>query len=332
MNRISSLLPDQKQLAFQALSWITCAKRPLKTVELQHALAVEPDEREFDEDNLPDLQDVVSSCCGLVTVNEQTQVIRLVHYTTQEYFERTQRIWFPDGQSDILHVCMTYLSYKVFNTGRCFGTLEFKDRLSSYPLYDYASHYWGQHARSITSFQYRNTFLETQPQVDAAAEVLLARGTMVGGFGYSRSMRRYVTGLHLVAFFGLNEAVPFFIGRYSCNARDSFGRTPLSYAIESGHEPMARLLLEAKAEVDSRDEYYGQTPLSFAAKSGHKAIVRLLVEAKADAGSRDKYGKTPLVYAARSGHEAVVRLLQEHLSDSHTSCGGGTMHGNLQSE
>lgn len=210
MNRITGLLPDQRQLAFQAITWITLAKRPLKTVELQHALGVEPDEPVFDEENLTDLQSVISTCCGLVTVDERTQIIRLVHYTTQEYFERTQSIWFPDGESDITNVCITYLSFEVFKVGRCWGHVEFEDRLSSYPLYDYASHYWGEHARSTTNYRYRGTFLENQSQVEAAAQGLYARRTLLGGSGYSRSMRRHMTGLHLVAFFGLNEAAPFF--------------------------------------------------------------------------------------------------------------------------
>ena len=39
---------------------------------------------------------MVSVCAGLVTVDEESDIIRLVHYTTQEFFERTQNIWFPN--------------------------------------------------------------------------------------------------------------------------------------------------------------------------------------------------------------------------------------------
>jgi hypothetical protein len=63
--------------------------------ELQHALAVEVGEAELDEENLPEIEDIVSVCAGLVTIDEESGIIRLVHYTTQEYFERTQRQWFP---------------------------------------------------------------------------------------------------------------------------------------------------------------------------------------------------------------------------------------------
>ena len=44
----------------------------------------------LDEENLPEIEDMVSVCAGLVTIDEESNIIRLVHYTTQEYFERTQ--------------------------------------------------------------------------------------------------------------------------------------------------------------------------------------------------------------------------------------------------
>ena len=41
MERIEGQLADEEELAKQALSWIACAKRPLTTLELEHALAIE---------------------------------------------------------------------------------------------------------------------------------------------------------------------------------------------------------------------------------------------------------------------------------------------------
>jgi hypothetical protein len=38
----------------------TCAKRPLAPSELQHALAVEIGETQLDEENLPEVEDIVS--------------------------------------------------------------------------------------------------------------------------------------------------------------------------------------------------------------------------------------------------------------------------------
>jgi hypothetical protein len=139
MERIESQLPDSRELAKQALLLITCARRPLTTLELRHALAVEVGESEFDEENLPEIEDVVSGCAGLATVDEECDIIRLVHYTTQEYFERTLGIWFPNAQKDIMTILVTYLSFDVFAAGFCEDSKGFEARQRSNPLYDYAA-------------------------------------------------------------------------------------------------------------------------------------------------------------------------------------------------
>jgi hypothetical protein len=109
MERIEGQTADSQELAKQVLSWIICAKRPLTTSELRYALAVEIGESELDEDNLPEIEDMVSRCAGLVTVDEESDIVRLVHYTTQEYFERTWISWFPNAQREIATICVTYL-------------------------------------------------------------------------------------------------------------------------------------------------------------------------------------------------------------------------------
>lgn len=66
------------------ISWITYAKRPLTTPELQHALATEVGHQDLVRDNISDVEDMVSACAGLVTVDKESDIVRLVHYTTQQ--------------------------------------------------------------------------------------------------------------------------------------------------------------------------------------------------------------------------------------------------------
>lgn len=54
-----------------------------------HVLAIEDDE--------PGIDDLVAVYAGLVTVDEQSHVVRLVHYTTQEYFKRNWTRVLPDA-------------------------------------------------------------------------------------------------------------------------------------------------------------------------------------------------------------------------------------------
>ena len=93
IERIEGQQTSFRNLARKILLWITHVKKPLTTLELRHALAVEVGEPKLDEDNLTSTDLMVSVCAGLVTVDEKSDIIRLVHYTTQEYFERTWTSW-----------------------------------------------------------------------------------------------------------------------------------------------------------------------------------------------------------------------------------------------
>lgn len=147
MERIECSDVDSRELAKQVLLWITCSKRPLSTSELQYALAVEVGEAELDEENLLQIEDIVSVCTGLVTVDKESSIIRLVHYTTQEYFERARHNLFPRAESKITITCITYLSFNRFDSGFCSTEDEFKWRLQSNQFFKYAARNWGHHAR-----------------------------------------------------------------------------------------------------------------------------------------------------------------------------------------
>jgi ankyrin repeat protein len=314
MQRINSQVKDQAELAMQVLSRVTCVKRPLTIIELQHALAVEVNESKLDEENISQIEDIISVCAGLVTVDEESSIIRLVHYTTQEYFDRTQREWFPSIETNIATICVTYLLFDEFESGICQNDEELKERLQSNRLYDYASRNWGHHAREAAMLIPEViSFLETKAHVDASSQALMAVERWLGGEGI-QEIPKQITGLHLAAHFGVDRAVRFLI---SCNNRelkDSYSQTPLSYAATNGHNTIVQLLLEKGAEIESKDKY-GQTPLSRGATNGHEGTVRLLLENGAKIEAKDKFGWTPLSQAATNGHNTIIGLLVEKGAD-----------------
>ena len=316
MERIEGQLPDEEELAKQVLSWITCAKRPLTTSELEHALAVEIGQSQFDEENLCQVEDMVSVCAGLVTVDEESGIIRLVHYTTQEYFERTQSDWFPDAEAEITTICATYLSYSGFEIGFCQTDDEFEERMRLHQLYNYATHNWGHHARKASTLnQVVVDFLNSKVKVEASSQGLLATKRYSSDSNYSQKVPRQMTGLHLAAYFGVKEAMNALLKKGAdADSKGDDGRTPMLYAARGGHEAVVKLLLETgKVDANSKDKYYGgRMPLLWAADSGQEAVVKLLLKTgKVDADSKDKYSETPLWLAAQNGHEAVVKLLLE---------------------
>src|SRR3984885_6493359 len=232
IERIECQLPGNRTRAKNVLSWITCALRPLTKGELCHALAVELGDKELDQDSIPDIEDVVSVCAGLVTVDEESGIIRLVHYTTQEYFKRTRERWFPNAETDITKVCLTYLSFHAFGSGFCQTDTEFEERLRLNQLYDYVAHNWGNHAREALNLcQQVVGFLKSELKTEAASQALLAIKRHPRHSKYSQQAPRQLTGLHLVAFFGVYGATNILIIRgHSLDLKDSHGRTPLSYA------------------------------------------------------------------------------------------------------
>ncbi|KAJ6536872.1 hypothetical protein B0H19DRAFT_1003807, partial [Mycena capillaripes] len=114
MNRIKSQNEEDRNIAHSALTWVVNAKRPLTVTELQVALAVEPDDQHLDYDSLFDIEIILNVCAGLVIVDEQSNVVRLVHYTTQEYFDSIQTDQFPHAQTDITQTLLTLLAFDDF--------------------------------------------------------------------------------------------------------------------------------------------------------------------------------------------------------------------------
>ncbi|KAN0079531.1 hypothetical protein V8E54_004745 [Elaphomyces granulatus] len=305
--RIKGQKPRFSDLALRTLSWITFSKRPLTTSELQHALAVTDGASTLDRRNLTHIDLITSVCAGLVTVDEESDIIRLVHYTTQEYFDQTWATWFPNGQTDIAKTCVTYLSFKAFETGICYTYEDFKARLQSNVLYDYAARNWGHHARisSIEGGKLILNFLESTAKASASSQVMKdieeATEEAFELIGESRMI-----GIHLAAYFGLQESVSALLDKNAdVESTDERGRTPLSWAAEKGHEAVVKLLLDKNADIES-DDNICRTPLAWAAENGHEAVVKLLLDKNADIESKDTlYGRTPLSWVAENGNEAT---------------------------
>ncbi|CAH0049287.1 unnamed protein product [Clonostachys solani] len=102
------------------------------------------------------------------------------------------------------------------------------------------------------------------------------------------------------------------------------GYTPLCIAVDQGYIAVARVLLEAGADVNVRDiEEIGRTPLIWASSHGHLELAKLLVDNGADISLPDKLGNTPLLAAVQEGHLQVAQLLADSGADVTASGNGG---------
>ncbi|KAI0430525.1 hypothetical protein F5Y09DRAFT_307452 [Xylaria sp. FL1042] len=317
MERINGQAEGFRELARKVLLWVTYAKRPLTTFELLDALTVQVSKSKLDPGDCPRIEDIVSVCAGLVRVDKDSKIIRLVHSTVQDYFNTRQHDLVSNLETEITTICVRYLSFDVFRSGFCLTNDDFENRLASNSLYDYAAHNWGYHARNASSLpQEVIEFLKHEENAEASSQALMAVKRDPWLSEYSQKVPRQVTGLHLAAYFGINEAAHTLLNQgQSPDLRDSYGRTPLSYAAENGHEKVVNLLLENGADFESKDEH-AQTSLLRAAWNGHETVVKLLLDHGANVESRDKYNRTPLSYAEENGHEAILELLQSYHSQN----------------
>jgi ankyrin repeat protein len=313
--RIDGQLPGQCSLAKRTISWITNAKRPFTTAELCHAVSIELDDTALED--VYDVEDILSVCAGLVAVDKESNIIRLVHYTTEEYFKRVLLEWNPNNLEEIALACLTYLSFDAFRNGSCDDDKYFEQRLATNPFFDYAARYWSDHIRPV---EITASHLALGLLCDDAIIDSIVQAIYVSTFkrkGYSTWFPKSSKAVHLTARYGLLYLTEKFVEdkhgeNIEADSRDLYYQTPLSLAARHGHESIVKLLLSSGRQVDadSKDSYY-QTPLSWAARHGHESIVKLLLSSgrQVDADSKDSSGRTPLSFAASRGHESIVKLL-----------------------
>ncbi|KAF2791757.1 ankyrin [Melanomma pulvis-pyrius CBS 109.77] len=273
--RIDGQLQDDRILAKKVLSWISYAQRPLTTGELCQALAVESGDEELDLDNILDVEAILSVCAGLVTVDEESQVIGLVHYTTQDYLEGVREKWNPDAQYDIASTCLTYLCFKPFRTGSCPSDAEFESRLNEHKFLDYSARYWQQHVATVQE-ETSGLAMSLLQESNLVVCVVQTRLTKYGSARYSQLFSKQMTGLHLAASFGLLHLSKELLSWAEkervilADSKNSRGETPLMLAAKNGHKDIVELLLGTDGVgVDAKSEV-GWTPLMLAAFWGHK--------------------------------------------------------------
>jgi ankyrin repeat protein len=331
MERIFAQGEGSSKMARKILAWILCAHRPLNNPELLHALAIELGDTRVDEDNILETEQLLTICAGLVTIDEQSDSVRFIHYTTQEYLQRNRQTWLPHAEIEIARSCTAYLSIDGLAVSPCSSTEAHEHRLKEFALLDYAAVYWGPHVNLIMGSDYAsasdeiatkalsllldNTRLSTLSQVlfMSEREPWSSAPVIEEGKGFF--------GSHWMARFGLLPLLEQWIEKkHESDQRDASGRTPLSWAVASRQEAAMKLLLDTgRVDVDSRDND-GRTPLSYAAWDGQglyytawdgqEAAMKLLLDTgKVDVDSKDNDGRTALSYAALNETEVAMKLL-----------------------
>jgi ankyrin repeat protein len=142
MARVAGLGPESEALAKQALLILLFAREPLRTEDLAYALSIEPDSEAIDDENVPDIEDVAGVCAGLIIIDRESNIVRLVHKSAQEYFERNQAQLFPRASETMARLCLKYHALATSTAG-----FDKNIEASWPPFWRYAYINWGYHSR-----------------------------------------------------------------------------------------------------------------------------------------------------------------------------------------
>ena len=277
-----------KDIAHRAMSWVYLSQRQLQMDELRHALATQPGDRYFSDEGLIPIEDVLDTCKGLVVVEQHSHVVRLMHATVREFFERQHGRLFNETADYLTRTCLTYLCLDYFDGEPChYASIEYFDkhagfgeertsrtilslRLSEYPFLDYTAKFWGYHARGApekSCSDHIKAFL--------CNEALLRNAHVVHPQVFHPSLRRHVTydrifedlnALRVAIAFGLQHTACSFVKASLKSLADLQEEDrkakliklhmlkALLEAIETGQLSVVEALLDAGVNPSSTDE------------------------------------------------------------------------------
>ena len=82
LKRISKLSPNEQAAVKRIFSWLICTRRPLRTVELEHALLIQPGDKDLKHTRA--LYKDALELCGPI-LEKRNEYITFIHFSAKEY-------------------------------------------------------------------------------------------------------------------------------------------------------------------------------------------------------------------------------------------------------
>ena len=281
--------------------------------ELQEALSIDWDEPELDPHSMTDQDLLIAVCAGLVVADAESQIVRFVHSTTQEYFESIREIQYPKAEYNIIVTCIRYLCLDEFS-GSYSKWQEASGPAEQREFIRYAAVFWGEHLRGPLEtplYDRALELLDDQPKLCFASQILLLEvcGHMVNENVITSTQGQIWTdgpknlALSVAAYFGLDYVVKQLLRNYSI--------LPSHRKIHA-HVDNAEWML-----YDPKDLIYG-TALHWAALGSHESTLDLLLseeDIKRLINQRNENLNTALFEAVRTRRRQSMRQLIQHGAD-----------------
>ncbi|KAF7368010.1 Ankyrin [Mycena sanguinolenta] len=358
MERIEHQNEDDRQLAHLVLTWVAYAVRPLVVDELREALAIEPEAKSVDPDNLLDVDIILSVCAGLIIVDEAMSVVRLIHYTAQEYMNTVQPRRFPRATTEIASTIFTYLAFPDFSNllesvvnkqeepVQEHSTLDHADRLDfSIDLQNKRKELVLKHPLLGYS-QYCLLYATGQAELQLQNQI---KSFLATAHSWQRFWRTYhmESNLHLLYYWDgpaweqlstsslwISSAANLLIIAKDLLAGGKFeeneGFDALCVAAYYGRLKMVQLLVENGVDLNHNDHRRFEEALQAAAEMGHELIARFLIELGANVNAQEPESGTMLHPRSCWGREldsvTIIHLIEQGAYDTTHVLYGTALH------
>ncbi|KAK1143521.1 hypothetical protein N8T08_006327 [Aspergillus melleus] len=296
MLRVADLPASYREVMMKLLRWVVFAEQPLKMREIEHAIAVTEGDCDIDRDDIIRANVIASKCTGLVVFDESDR-LRLVHFSAEYFFNRNRDRWFPEGPKTLASTCLTYLLFDTFlGPNKLVMELlakgvdpNIKDMNGTTPL-----------------------ALATKTSNVDVALMLIRAGAALNAMDNIGA-----APLHKAARHGQEEMVKLLVeqDRIAINIMHTrwSQQAPLMIASTYGYTGVIRLLLDAPQLNINQEcsDPQGATALILAALSSEADAVQLLLTHSAvNVNHQDHSGTTALIYAAHRGDRKVAEKEQ----------------------
>ncbi|CAG8400414.1 unnamed protein product [Penicillium salamii] len=324
-SRIRDQTREDRELGEKIIMWISHAQRPLTMKDLQSILTLQEEDTDLDFDDLIPEEFLVSTCAGLVTVENLSGRIQFVHSTAQEFVDSTKSTRYPDADLKIAHSCLHYLSLSMFcRETKEIHTTSFTKTVSRYPFLEYAALFWGIHAghaesvtaKSLIEKSVRNLF-NLRLQSAFAIRTLLCGVAGIDGAEMGDNLARNdrsVKLINIMAYFGLDFIVSELISNRPETIVESFDHfvgNVLHWAALGQHDTTLRLLLchTSAGDVLNQKGYSEFTPLHLALVYRRDLSAEIILDYGPDVQVKAHFEHTPLLVASLTGNSGIIPKL-----------------------
>ncbi|KAJ7795329.1 ankyrin repeat-containing domain protein [Mycena olivaceomarginata] len=357
MTRINAQVEEDRKIARSTLTWVVNARRPLTSLELCVALAIEPETRELDNDNMTGIGIILSVCGGLVIVEDHSSLVRLVHFTAQSYLDRIQTEIFPDAHFEITLSLLTYLQFEQFSDKKAISR-DKGSQLLEYCQYClvHAQQCEGQLKDEILGFlrearewqeqQWKLELWDHPPWnfddwPDSPSPLWVASSAnLVETASHLIELAQKCPDsqeLTVAAYYSYQKICELLLNKGAdVNAQGGRYGNALQAAASQGHDKIVQVLLDKGADVNAHGGEYGNALqaaafgghdkiVQAAAFGGHDKIVQVLLDKGVDVNAQGgEYGNA-LQAAAFGGHDKIVQVLLDKGVDVNAQ---GGLYGN----